>query len=144
MKLIRFFIVQAALLGSCAFIVWALLVTRSAWPLQFSLDTLAAVGAGIALTAVFLLVVAWPVQLAIRSRDLLVVRLLAGLISGPVGVWLGLLALSDYPVSVEWYISRAWQLHVVYAGVGACFALAWHRQLRPNNSFKPTPLRGAA
>jgi len=144
MKLTRFFIVQALALGSCAFVAWALLASRGTWPLRFSLDTIAALGAGIALTALFLLVVAWPVQLAIRGQAPLVTRIVAGLVSGPVGVWLGLVVLSSYPVNWDWYVSRAWALHSVYAGIGLCFALAWHRRLRPNNSFKPNPLRGSA
>ena len=143
MKLVRFFIVQAVLLGSCAFVVWALLVSPT-WPLSFSSDTLAAIAAGIALTGMFLLVVCWPIQLALRSSRSLVARLLSGVVAGPTGVWLGLLVLSNYPIDWEWYVSRAWALHAVYAGVGTCFALAWHRRLRPNNSFKPNPLRGSA
>ena len=144
MKLARFFIVQAVILGSGAFVSWALLVSPSAWPLIFSLDTLAAVAAGIALTAMFLLVVCWPIQLALRSGRSLLAHVLAGVVSGPIGVWIGLLVLSNYPIDWQWYVSKAWALHAVYAGAGACFALAWHRRLRPNNSFKPTPLRGAA
>ena len=144
MKLIRSFIVQSVLLGSCAFVAWALLLYRGTWPFSLSLDTLAAAAAGIVLTAVFLLAVATPLQLILRSNRSLAFRTLVGAASGPVGVWLGLLVLSNYPIAWEWYGSRAWALHVVFAGVGVCFAVLWHRRLRPNNSFKPTPLRGAA
>jgi hypothetical protein len=144
MKLVRSFIVQSILLGSCAFAAWALLVSPGTWPFSLSLDTLSASAVGICLTAMFLFVVALPPQLALRSNRSLFVRTLVGAVSGPVGVWLGLLVLSNYPISWEWYISRAWALHVVFAGVGMCFAVLWHRRLRPNNSFKPTPLRGAA
>jgi ABC-type polysaccharide/polyol phosphate export permease len=90
-----------------------------------------------------LFTVAAPFQLALRSNRSLVVRTFVGVVSGLVGVWLGLLVLSSYPISWEWYGSRVWALHVVFAGVGMCFAVLWHRRLRPNNSFKPTPLRGA-
>ena len=142
MKLIRFFLVQSVLLGSCAFAAWALLVSPTSWPFSLSLDTLAAVAAGIVLTAMFLLVVAWPAQLALRGYRALLVRVLVGVVSGPVGVWLGLLVFSNYPINWDWYVSRAWALHAVYTGVGAVFAAAWHRRLRPNNSFNPMPLRG--
>ena len=144
MKLVRSFIVQSLLLGSCAFAAWALLVSPGAWPFSLSLDTLGAAAVGIGLTAMFLLAVAMPFQLALRGSRSLLVRTLVGAVSGPVGVWLGLFVLSDYPISWEWYGSRAWALHVVFAGVGVCFAVLWHRRLRPNSSFKPTPLRGAA
>ena len=144
MKIVRFFIAQSVLLGSCAFAVWALLVSPGTWPFSLSLDTLGAAAVGISLTAMFLLAVAAPFQLALRSNCSLVARTLVGAASGPVGVWLGLLVLSNYPISWEWYSSRAWALHAVFAGVGMCFATLWHRRLRPNNSFKPTPLRGAA
>ena len=144
MKLVRSFIVQSILLGSCAFAAWALLVSPGTWPFSLSLDTLGAAAVGVCLTAMFLLFVALPPQLALRSNRSLLVRILVGAVSGPVGVWLGLLVLSNYPISWGWYISRAWALHVVFAGVGMCFAVLWHRRLRPNNSFKPTPLRGAA
>ena len=144
MRLVRLFIVQAVLLGSCAFVAWALLMSPASWPFGFSLDTLAAMAAGIALTAIFMLMVSWPVQFALRSDRSLSTRLLFGVVSGPLGVWLGLLVLSNYPIDWEWYVSRAWTLHAVYAGVGACFALAWHHRPRPSNPFKPKPPRGPA
>ena len=144
MKLVRFFIFQSALLGSCAFAAWALLVSPGTWPFSASLDTLGAAVVGIVLTATFLLAVAVPLQIALRGNRSLAVRLLVGAVSGPLGVWLGLLVLSNYPINWEWYGSRAWELHVLFAGVGMCFSWAWHRCLRPNNSFKPMPLRGTA
>ena len=144
MKLVRFFIVQSVLLGSCAFAAWALLLSRGTWPFILSLDTLHAAGAGIVLTAAFLLSIATPLQLTLGSNRSLVFRILVGAASGPAGVWLGLLVLSNYPIGWEWYGSRAWALHVVFAGVGVYFAVLWHRRLRPNNSFKPMPLRGTA
>ena len=144
MKLVRFFIVQSALLGLCAFAAWALLTSPGAWPFSASLDTLGAAVFGIVLTAMFLFAVAVPFQLALRGNRSLAVRLLVGALSGPVGVWLGLLVFSNYPINWEWYGSRAWTLHVVFAGVGVCFSWVWHRRLRPNNSFKPNPLRGPA
>jgi hypothetical protein len=144
MRLTRFLIVQSTVLGTCAFVAWALLGSSAAWPLRLSLDTLAAAAIGVLLTAMFLLVVAWPSQLALRSNRSLLVRVLVGAASGPVGVWLGLLLLTGYPIGWEWYVVRAGTLHAVFAAVGAAFALAWYRRLRPNHSFKPTPLRGAA
>lgn len=134
MKLVRSFIVQSALLGSCAFAAWALLVSPGTWPFSLSLDTLGATAVGICLTAIFLLTVAAPFQLALRSNRSLVVRTFVGAVSGPVGVWLGLLVLSSYPISWEWYGSRTWALHFVFVGIGVCFAVLWHRRLRPNNS----------
>ena len=142
MKLVGFFIVQSVLLGSGAFAAWALLTSPGAWPLHFSLDTLAAAAFGIGLTAVFLLAVALPFQLALRSNGPLLPRLLVGAVSGPAGVWLGLLVLSKYPISWEWYGVRATALHIVFAGVGACFAVLWHRRRRDNHAIEPTTTSG--
>ena len=130
MKIAKFLAVQAVLLGLCAFFAWALLGARGSWPSGLSLDTFEAVGIGIALTAMFLVAVAWPVQLSIRNALPLYMRLASGLVSGPLGVWLGLRVLSSYPIGWEWYVSRAWTLHLVYAGVGIAFAWMWHRRLR--------------
>lgn len=142
MKITSFFAVHALVLGSAAFVAWGVLGMRGSWPFSLSLDTFEAGGIGVALTAVFLLAVAWPVQLVVRESASVYTRLAAGLISGPVGVWFGLFVLSSYPIDWHWYISRAWALHVVFAGVGFCFSLSWHRRLRPNPSLQRTACGG--
>ena len=144
MKLARFLALQALILGTAALIAWSLLISPGLWAFRLSVDTLAALGFAVLLTALFLLLIALPVQALLGRSAALPLRLVVGALSSPLGVWLGLLVLSSYPIEAHWYIIRSWALHAVYAGVGACFALAWHRRLRPNNSFKPTPLRGAA
>lgn len=144
MKLVRFFVFQSALLGSGAFAAWALLLSRGIWPFNATLDTLGAAVFGIVLTAVFLLVVGVPLQLGLCGDRSLAVRLLVGAVSGPLGVWLGLLVLSSHPINWEWYGSRVWALHTIFAGVGICFSWAWHRRLRLGGAFKPKPLRGEA
>ena len=144
MKLTRFLVIQALLLGTLALIAWVPLVSRGTWPLRFSFDTFAALGLAVLLTGLFLLCIALPFQKLIGQNAHLSLRLIVGAISGPLGVWLGLLVLSNYPIDSHWYIMRAWQLHAVYVTVGVLFSWAWHCRQRPNNSFKPTPLRGAA
>jgi hypothetical protein len=141
MRLFRFLVGQGLLLGTGAFVLWAVLGTGGRWPLRLSLDTASALALGVVLTSAFLVVVALPLQCLVRP---LPARLAAGALSGPLGVWLGLLVLSSYPVGWEWYVTRAWILHFVYAIVGVVFGWAWWAKLRPNNSSKPTPLRGAA
>lgn len=136
--LIRFFIIQSTLLGTLAFIIWAILMSPNIWPFALSLDTLVATAAGIILTAMFLLVVAWPFQIALRRRYSLLLRIFVGAISGPIEVWLGLLVLSSYPINLEWYVSRAWALHSVYTAVGTAFAIAWYFHLRSKGCSKPT------
>jgi hypothetical protein len=141
MRLLRFFVGQSILLGSGAFVIWMALATHPSGPPDLSLDTLAALGFSILVTAAFLLVVASPLQLIARSFP---GRLAAGVLAGPIGVWAGLLLLSSYPVTWGWYVTKVWALHVVYTLVGTAFGWAWWAKLRPNNSSKPTPLRGAA
>ena len=142
--MIRFFIFQSILLGSGAFVAWALLSNPGTWPFSLSLDTLAAAALGVFLTALFLLLFAWPTQFALRKSSSLAIRLLVGAAAGPLGVWLGILIFSSYPIDWNSYVSRPLGLHAIFIGIGVAFAWAWHRRLRPNNSFKPTPLRGAA
>ena len=144
MKLARFLAIQTLVLGVFAFFVWTFLALRNTWTLRLSLDALSALGFAVAVTALFLLLVALPLQKLIGRAASLPLRLVVGAISGPLGVWLGYLAFSSVPIDPYWYIIRAWTLHVVYGGVGLCFAWSWHRRLRPNNSFKPNPLRGSA
>ena len=136
MKTARFLTVQALLLGPCAFVVWALLGARGSWPFSLSMDTFAAAGLGTALTALFLVTVALPIQLCISGSAPLPLRLVSGLVSGIFGVWLGLWALSSYPIGWEWYVSRAWSLHLVYGGVGFAFAWMWFRWLRAEGEPK--------
>ena len=144
MKFARFLAFQALTLGAAALVAWSLLTLPGLWAFRLSLDTLASLGFAVLLTALFLLLVALPLQALLGRSAALPLRLAVGALSGPLGVWLGLLVLSSYPIEAHWYIIRSWALHAVYAGVGVCFALAWHRRLRPNNSFKPKPLRGSA
>lgn len=132
MKTARFLTVQALLLGPCSFVVWALLGARGSWPFSLSIDTFAATVLGTALTALFLATIALPIQLCIRDSVPLPPRLVSGLVSGTLGVWLGLWVLSSYSIGWEWYVSRAWSLHLVYGGVGLAFAWMWFRWRRAN------------
>ena len=143
MRVLKLLAVQSLLLGVSAFVAWTLLGNGGRWALSLSLDTLAACGIGVALVAVFLTFLALPIQSAFRNFSLSF-KALVGFLCGPFGVWLGLLVLTSYPIDWEWYVARSWALHVVFAGVGLVFATACHTALRPNDSFKPTPLRGAA
>ena len=143
MRILRLLASQSLLLGGLAFVLWTVLIDRGNWALRLSSDTLAACGLAVLLTCVFLTFVALPVQFAMRNWSL-APRLAAGLLCGPIGVWLGLMVITYYPITPEWYVTRAWQLHVVYYFVGLCFAIAWHMGLRPNNSFKPSPHQGGA
>jgi hypothetical protein len=124
----RFLAVQALGLGAVAFIAWSLLVSPGVWTRLPALDVLAALAVGVVLTALFILLVGLPVQSLLPGTASLPVRLLTGLFSGPLGVWLGLLVFSKYPLGSHWYFDRAWHFHLVYAGAGLCFARAWHRR----------------
>ncbi len=128
-----FLAVRALLLGPCAFYVWDLLESRgSHWPDILSMDFLAAAGIGTVLTALFLAIVAVPIQLCLSASAPLLLRLVWGVLSGPLGVWLGLLLASRrrYPIEWDWYVSRAWTLHVVFCGMGLAFAWMWWRRQR--------------
>lgn len=136
MKLIKFLFIQALLLGSCAYAAWALVSAHDSRLFRWSVDTFAAACVGIVLTAIFLVMVATPAQLAIGRSAPLSMRLVTGIISGPVGVWLGMTFISSYPVSWEWYVYRAWTLHIVYTGVGLGFAWAWHLRQRSDGQLE--------
>lgn len=133
MKDVRFLVVQVVALGSLAFTVWALLVNRGDWTRLLSLDALAGLVLGVALTALFVLLVALPAQSLLPGRASLSTRLLTGCLSGPLGVWLGLLVFTKYPLKPDSYIERAWSLHMIYAGVGLAFAWAWHQRKSRSN-----------
>jgi hypothetical protein len=98
----------------------------------------------VVLVTAFLFLVALPTQLAVRRIGIFSASLIAGAASGPLGVILGMFVLTKYPIGWDYYVQRAQDLHIVFAGVGLCFAWALHATLSPNNSFKPTPLRGSA
>lgn len=131
LELARFLAAQVLGLGCLAFIAWALFTTRGNWTFLLSWDALFALALGVALTALFVLVVALPVQSVLAAKASLSARLLAGCFSGPLGVWLGLLVFTKYPLESYSYIDRSWSLYLVYAVVGFCFAWAWHRRSAP-------------
>jgi hypothetical protein len=134
LELARFLAAQVLGLGCLAFIAWALFTTRGNWTFLLSWDALFALVFGVALTALFVPLVALPAQSVLPGEASLPARLLVGCFSGPLGVWLGLLAFTKYPPESYSYIDRAWPLHLVYAVVGGCFAWAWHRRSAAGNS----------
>ena len=143
MKIIAFYVKQIILLGTVGFAAFLLL----AW-WQFGAfwasDTPQAWLLALALVAVFIVLVATPLQLLCRLSSARLLPYLIGAASGPIGVLFALLFFSRYQIGFEWYVSRVLFFHIAFSFIGLLFSVAFQRWAGPNNSFKPTPLRGAA
>jgi hypothetical protein len=110
----------------------------------WSSDTPQAWLLALALVATFVIFIATPFQLLCRFSSAKLLPYLIGAASGPIGVLLALLFFSRYPVGFEWYVNQVFFFHIVFSLIGLLFSVAFQRWAGPNNSFEPTPLRGAA
>lgn len=127
MRLITFYIKHVVLLGTPAFAAWvAALWIRLGffWSSDIWLVWLFA----LCLVALFVVIVATPLQLLSRMTKSKALPYVVGFLSGPVGVWIGLATQSRYPIGFEWYVDRTKFFHAVFAMIGLIFAFSFQRQ----------------
>ena len=133
MKIIAFYLKQIILLGTAGF---AAFLFFAWWQVGVFLasDTPQAWLLALVLVAVFIILVATPLQLLCRLSSAKLLPYLIGAASGPIGVLLALLFFSRYPVGFEWYVSRVLFFHIVFSLIGLLFSVAFQRWVGPNNS----------
>jgi len=142
MKALIFLLKQTLLLGTVGFVA---LICIGWWRLGWfwAKDTPQAWLIALGIVGVFLALVAIPIQFLLRSVSS-IWALAAGALSGPLAVVLHLFVNTRFPVTFDNYVVRQAIMHIIFASLGAWFSFNYRRMFRPNNSFKPTQLRGAA
>jgi len=142
MKALIFLLKQTLLLGTVGFVAWLCIGWwRLGW--FWAKDTPQAWLLALGIVGVFLTLVAIPIQFLLRSVSSNW-ALAAGALSGPLAVVLHLFVNTRFPVTFDNYVVRQAIMHIIFASLGAWFSFNYRRMFRPNNSFEPTPLRGAA
>ena len=96
------------------------------------------------LVGFFLVLICTPIQFAARKIRSDAVAYALGIISGPIAVIAYLVLHTRFEPTFSNYIVRQISMHALFAILGLLFAISYRRRFGPNNSFKPTPLRGAA
>jgi hypothetical protein len=142
MKALIFLLKQTLLLGTVGFVAWMCVGWwHRGW--FWARDTPQAWLLALGIVGVFLTLVATSTQFLLRSVSSSW-ALAAGALSGPLAVVLHLFVNTRVPVTLDNYVVRLAFMHIIFASLGAWFSFNYRRMFRPNNSSRPTPLRGAA
>jgi len=141
LKIVAFYLKQIIGLGTLGFLVW-LCVGWWRFGLIWSTDMFSVWFIALALAGYFVVLICTPIQLAVRRIKTDWLAYVLGILSGPIGVCTYLLINRRLEPSVDSYINRYLLMHSVFALLGLLFSIFYRRRFGPNNSFKPSPLRG--